>query len=173
MKNKVLLAFAILLCVFLNVACDRVTKNIARDQLMNKPPISLLAGTFVLTYIENDGAFLGSFGGLPNELKAVVLIIIPILACIAALIYIFVSKDLSFVERMLLASVIGGGIGNLIDRIAVGSVTDFMNFGIGQLRTGILNVADMSITFGIIAFFILRMIRDSKDSKAKKETAGE
>ncbi|HOX92833.1 MAG TPA: signal peptidase II, partial [Spirochaetales bacterium] len=53
---------------------------------------------------------------------------------------------------ILLACIIGGGLGNLGDRLFNGfAVTDFLNFGIGKLRTGVLNVADLSVTFGALA----------------------
>ena len=51
----------------------------------------------------------------------------------------------------MMVTIIGGGLGNLIDRLSNDfRVVDFINFGIGNVRTGILNVADMSVTFGVI-----------------------
>ena len=55
----------------------------------------------------------------------------------------------------MLVTIIGGGLGNLIDRLSNNfRVVDFINFGIGNVRTGILNVADMSVTFGVIILAI-------------------
>ena len=52
---------------------------------------------------------------------------------------------------MIIVSIIGGGLGNLIDRLSNNfRVVDFLNFGIGSLRTGILNIADMSVTIGVL-----------------------
>jgi signal peptidase II len=53
------------------------------------------------------------------------------------------------------AFVIGGGIGNLIDRIAYGSVTDFFQIRLGVLKTGIFNMADVAVTFGVILILLL------------------
>jgi signal peptidase II len=66
--------------------------------------------------------------------------------------------------RIIICScIIGGGIGNLTDRLFNEfTVIDFMNFGIGKIRTGVLNVADISVTFGIIIFIIFEMIQNKK-----------
>ena len=62
-----------------------------------------------------------------------------------------------------ISTIIGGGISNIFDRILFsGFVTDFMNFGIGSLRTGILNFADMSITFGAILLIFVQYIKETK-----------
>lgn len=65
--------------------------------------------------------------------------------------------SLGKIETIALSLAVGGGIGNLIDRIAFGSVTDFLNFGIGQVRTGIFNVADMAIMAGLFLFLYAAM----------------
>ncbi|PID99718.1 MAG: signal peptidase II, partial [Acidobacteria bacterium] len=68
-------------------------------------------------------------------------------------------------QLVCLSCVIGGGIGNLYDRIFNdGIVIDFMNFGIGSLRTGILNVADLSVTFGAVIFVIMMISAEKKVS---------
>lgn len=53
------------------------------------------------------------------------------------------------------AFVIGGGIGNLIDRVAYGSVTDFLQFRLGAFKTGIFNMADVSVSMGVLFLFVL------------------
>jgi signal peptidase II len=62
-------------------------------------------------------------------------------------------------EVVAVGAIVGGGLGNLWDRIQLGVVRDFMNVGIGSLRTGIFNVADMAITFGGIALLLLPLLR--------------
>ena len=62
-------------------------------------------------------------------------------------------------EVAAVAAIVGGGIGNLVDRVQLGAVRDFLNVGIGSLRTGIFNLADMAITFGGIALIVLPFIR--------------
>jgi signal peptidase II len=67
------------------------------------------------------------------------------------------------------ACIVGGGMGNLIDRIINNFfVIDFLNFGIGSLRTGILNIADISVTFGAL-FFLFYELRDAKKLKLREQ----
>ncbi|PJA54690.1 MAG: signal peptidase II, partial [Candidatus Marinimicrobia bacterium CG_4_9_14_3_um_filter_48_9] len=100
--------------------------------------------------------------------KTVVLTIFPVLLTLFALGYLILEKNLTLGEMICIASVIGGGMSNLYDRILhQGTVTDFMNFGIGPwLRTGILNTADLSITLGAVALVWLQMYRNKKDPKS-------
>ena len=62
-------------------------------------------------------------------------------------------------EVVAVAAIVGGGVGNLVDRVQLGAVRDFFNVGIGPLRTGIFNVADMAITFGGIALIVIPLFR--------------
>lgn len=145
------IAGLLFLCLVANVVADQLLKMVASLYLKGQEPIHYLGGTVVLVYAENTGAFLGAFGNLDPLLKLVVLQILPLLACIAAVVWMVRSRKLHTVERFLVATIAGGGIANLIDRIQQGRVVDYINFGIGPVRTGIVNLADISVTFGIIA----------------------
>ena len=100
------------------------------------------------------------------------LLVIPILVCFWGL-YWCLFKEKDTFRCILFSSVIAGGLGNLLDRLFNGfRVIDFMNFGIGNLRTGILNVADLSITFGVIIFIIYDIFfAEDKLLADKKETS--
>jgi signal peptidase II len=75
-------------------------------------------------------------------------------------------------KLILIVSIIAGGLGNLIDRLLNNfTVIDFLNFGIGPVRTGILNVADLSVTFGVVLFLIYESWLNSKKHTA--DPAGE
>ena len=74
------------------------------------------------------------------------------------------------IEKLDAILVMGGGFGNLIDRIYnQGRVVDFMNLGIGSLRTGVFNVADLAVTFGAIAVVCLSFQRDAGEQKDAPE----
>ena len=138
----------------INFGLDRLTKILAVEFLKGNPPKSFLGGIFKLIYAENTGAFLSMGASFPIVLKYILLLIIPILVCLWGL-YWCLFKEKETFRCILFSSVIAGGLGNLLDRLFNGfRVIDFMNFGIGNLRTGILNVADLSITFGVIIFII-------------------
>jgi signal peptidase II len=155
----------ILLCIVvaaINIAADRITKLLAVEFLKNRNPIELLNGIIVIGYTENTGAFLSLGRGWPEVLKYILLLYIPLAVCLSVFIYcLFVEKDK--IRTILLMSIISGGIGNLVDRLLNKfSVIDFLNFGIGSLRTGILNVADLSITFGAIALVIYKIVSNRR-----------
>lgn len=72
------------------------------------------------------------------------------------LVYLLMTKTFAEHQAIALSLVMGGGFGNLIDRIYnQGRVVDFLNLGIGSLRTGVFNVADIAITFGVIWFLFI------------------
>lgn len=146
-KNQIILTLIVLVC---NFSLDRITKLIAIDYLKGENTISFFYNTVVLKYVENTGAFLSTGSSWPDILKYIVLIILPLLVCLYGLYYCaFKLTDKKLV--IIIVSIIGGGFGNLTDRLFYDfHVVDFLNFGIGNLRTGILNVADMSVTFGVI-----------------------
>jgi len=146
-KNQIILAIIVLLS---NYSLDRITKLLAVQYLKGGEIVSFFYNTVVLKYTENTGAFLSIGSHWPDSLKYLALIILPIMFCLYGLYYCaFRLTDKKLVIMMV--TIIGGGLGNLIDRLSNDfRVVDFINFGIGNVRTGILNVADMSVTFGVI-----------------------
>jgi signal peptidase II len=140
------LLFVMLSCV----GCDQATKSIAQLQLRGTPPMSFFHGVFRLEYVENPAAFLSFGAWMPAPVRywfftVFVALFLLILLCVT----LGFSHRLSLVVGIGLALVVGGGLGNLFDRMThAGLVIDFMNVGIGSLRTGIFNVADMAIMAG-------------------------
>lgn len=147
----------VVVIITFSIAVDQVTKSWARQNLKSTGTIEVVGDVFILTYAENDGAFLGLGSNLRQPYKTILLTIFPILLTLGALGYLLVKHhDLTRGELISIASIVGGGASNVWDRLVhAGSVTDFLNFGIGPwFRTGILNTADMSITFGAIALVL-------------------
>ena len=131
------------------VGCDQHTKSLAKEQLSYSAPISYLDGFFTLIYAENTGAFLGLGESLHPNLKYFFLVFLPtlVLFLFAATYFKASSSMAQFVGMSL---IVAGGIGNLIDRVTQGMVIDFMNIGIGEVRTGIFNFADVAVTTGLL-----------------------
>jgi signal peptidase II len=138
------------------IGCDRVTKQYAKDHLMNNPPKSYFHDTFILEYAENTGAALSFGDNLPQATSFWLLAILPLLVMVALFIYVVKQiNNFTWFKLFGLTLILAGGLGNIIDRIIYDRhVTDFMNMGIGDFRTGIFNVADVCITAGVIALFI-------------------
>ena len=139
----------VLICLLLaaTVGCDRVTKHLAVTSLAGYPDHSFLADTVRLQYHENPGAFL-AFGA---SWSPAVRVLVFQFGNALLLIGLAIAASRRRWSRSGTASLIlflGGALSNLIDRVAMGSVVDFLNVGIGPLRTGIFNVADVAILAG-------------------------
>lgn len=133
------------------VGCDQATKLIAKRRLIPGEAFSYAGDMLRIQYAENSGAFLSLGASLPEVWRQWLFTILTGVFLLGLLVYLLVSKALSRFAVICLALVCAGGIGNLIDRIAYdGRVVDFLNVGIGPLRTGIFNVADMAIMAGVI-----------------------
>jgi signal peptidase II len=141
---------------------DRVTKDLAIKHLVGQAPIEYLGGLITLQHTENLGAFLGLGARLPALVRTLMGIGVPIVLVIGSAWYIITTPQITLAQLISLACLIGGGIGNLIDRIwNNGAVTDFVMFGLGPLHTGILNVADIAVTFGALTFAWLGFRQES------------
>lgn len=131
------------------IGCDRVTKWIAAATLAGAPDRSWLGDTLRLTYAENPGAFLGLGAEWPAALRAVVFTtaVFGGLVVMATL-----ARRLRDVRPALLglALIAAGSLSNFADRLLYGRVVDFLNVGIGPVRTGIFNVADVAILAGAV-----------------------
>ncbi len=152
--NKII----IVLLVLLNISCDQLSKRIVRKHIADRETIELIGENFILTKVENSGAMLGFGADLSPLLKLIFLQILPI-AVLLILLYRILNN--SMMNKWLVfafACVIGGGIGNLIDRIAYGQVTDFfhIDFG-GFFKTGVFNMADVSVTMGVLLILFLNL----------------
>jgi signal peptidase II len=140
-----LLFLMLLVCV----GCDQTTKYTAKELLPPDRTISLAADTIRLAYIENHGAFLGLGASLSAGLRFGVFVVSVSIGLVVMFIYLVSSRTLHWLPAMGLSFILGGGISNLIDRLAYeGAVVDFVNVGIGSLRTGVFNMADVAIVVG-------------------------
>lgn len=137
------------------VGCDRVTKDLAQRHLAMQPPLSWFHNTVRLEYAENTGAFLSIGGGLSPGARALLFQAFPSLFLCGLFLFIWRAREESVVWVLALCLMLSGGVGNLWDRfVHDGRVIDFMNLGIGPLRTGIFNVADLCITTGVVFLII-------------------
>lgn len=142
-------AFIVLLIVF-NIAIDQISKVIVRAQVIPGSESDILGSYFTLHNVENSGAFLGMGSDFNPTLKLILLLLLPIVVLGYVLYYIFKNKNLDRYSLIGFCCIIGGGIANVYDRIVYGSVTDFFHIDLGGVfRTGIFNVADMSVMFGM------------------------
>ena len=151
----------IIFLVLLNIGCDQISKDIVRKNVAPNDYIQVVKDNLILTNVENTGAMLGFGQNLSPILKIIILQIIPVLVLFILLFRILQKSNLNNWLIIAFAFVIGGGIGNLIDRIDYSSVTDFFQIKLGFLRTGIFNMADVSVTGGVILLLFLS-VRNKK-----------
>lgn len=136
------------------VVLDRATKIWAVAFLPEGRRLSFLGDVFRLELLRNPGAFLGLGGGLPEGVRAAIFTWGVAALTLGALVVAF-RRGVAARTALGAALVGAGGLGNLWDRIAEGGhVIDFLNLGVGPLRTGIFNVADMAITAGVILLLL-------------------
>lgn len=156
-----LLIIWMFLCVC--VGCDQSTKYAAKQCLAGHPARSYLGDAFRLSYAENRGAFLSLGAGMSEPARQTLFIASVSIFLSGFLVFLLTNRRLDAWAVTSGALIIGGGLGNLIDRIFNhGAVVDFMNIGLGSLRTGIFNVADVVIMAGVFMFvvFAARKPRD-------------
>jgi signal peptidase II len=139
-----------ILIIVATVALDQASKALARGLLEGRGRLSFLGDVFRLQLAQNAGAFLSLGANLPPGVRGAVLTW-GVLALAAGAAFVALRHRGSLAVSAGAALVAGGGFGNLRDRLAAnGIVTDFMNLGLGTLRTGIFNVADLAIVAGVV-----------------------
>jgi signal peptidase II len=140
-----------LLIIAASIVLDQATKRIAMDSLRYRPPLSFLANMFRLEYSENPGAFLSLGSSLPDGVRFWLLNVGVAIALLSLFIYVVFYSSAGIKQSIGMILLVSGGLSNLLDRMfrTSGRVVDFMNMGIGDLRTGIFNVADMLIMLGV------------------------
>ncbi len=149
---------AIILLVILNIGCDQISKNLVRKNVEFRETIELVGQNFILTKVENKGAMLGFGADLPTMLKIILLQVLPVVVLLVLFFRVLRKSNMNKWLVFAFACVIGGGIGNLIDRIAYGQVTDFFHIDLGgYIKTGIFNMADVSVTMGVLLILFLSL----------------
>lgn len=132
----------------------------ARQYLAFEPSQSWFHDTVRIEYAENAGAFLSLGGSLSKELRIALFQVLPAVWLVVLAVYLLFTKAPSKLFTVAWCLVLGGGLGNIVDRVLHdGRVVDFMNLGIGSLRTGIFNVADVCITTGVSLLVIQALQR--------------
>ena len=140
------------------VVIDQITKAVTRSEMMLGESRPVIKNFFHFTYITNDGMAFGlNFPGGIYFFTLVSLLMTVFLGW-----YFWQQKDSHFTLRLSLALILAGAIGNLIDRILFGTVVDFFDFMIGSYHWYIFNVADASVTIGMVLYIYSSIIIQSE-----------
>ena len=162
--------FLILFVIVPSVGCDQITKSVAYENLRGTMPHTFFGNMFRLEYAENPGAFLSLGSNFSDEFRFWLLTVLVGVFLTCVLLYAVFNSEMKRLGTLGIAMVLGGGFGNLIDRMyrPGGHVIDFMNMGIGNLRTGIFNVADVMIMAGIV-LLIMSSIEILREESHKEQ----
>ena len=147
MRGKWGLVFAPALIV---VILDQLTKALVLDRMTLHESISVIDGFFALTYVRNTGAAFGIFAGHSAAVRVPGLLAV---ATLALGVLLWFVRTVPLERRAVIAAcggVLGGAVGNMIDRAAYGEVIDFLDVYVGAYHWPAFNVADMAITLGVV-----------------------
>jgi signal peptidase II len=146
-KRILVLVVVLLACA----GCDQATKSAAQQVLAGQPTREFGDGLLRLGYAQNPGAFLSLGASLSPPARFWIFTVFASVLLIGLIVFaVRMSPRTPFLMVVAIALMIGGGLSNLIDRLLHdGLVVDFLQVGIGPLRTGIFNVADVAIMGGL------------------------
>jgi signal peptidase II len=151
---------------------DRLTKIAASERLQGTGVHEYLGGCFVMAYSTNTGAFLSLGAGMSPSLRFLAFVVLVGLVLLAVGVVYLLRVRLDRWTSVALALILAGGANNLYDRIVYdGVVVDFLNLGIGSVRTGMFNVADMAITAGVILVAVLGLRKERPATEPEFDSA--
>ena len=156
---------SIALIIIINIAIDQISKIYVRTNMTEgaRGTIDVIGDYFQLIWVENKGAFLGMGSDMNDTLKLIFLLILPTIVLAYVIYYIVKTKTLDRLSLIAFCCIVGGGIANVFDRIVLGSVTDFFFIDLGGVfKTGIFNVADLSVTTGMIILIFSNFLGKKK-----------
>ncbi len=140
------------------VVADQITKYLVRRSLPLHDSVSVLPGFLDFTHVRNTGAAFGMLNTVDFPFKTAVIAVVAMGALVGVAVYARGLAHGQLLARVGLALILGGAAGNLIDRIAIGSVVDFVDVYWGSYHFWAFNIADSAITVGVAAM-ILDMMR--------------
>lgn len=153
--------------IILAIAADQISKFLVSEHLAQIGTLPIIEDIFHFTYVENRGA---AFGMLSEHRW--VFMTLSIVGIVALIVWLTLDKPKSRWLRTAVSLVIGGGIGNMIDRIFLGYVIDFLDCRFIDFY--VFNIADSCVCVGCTMFLVSVIVSEMKESKAKKalEKAG-
>lgn len=147
-------------CIFLII--DQLIKILIKTKMNLLQEITIIPNFFSIYYIENEGA---AFSILQN--KTIFLIVISIICIMLIDRYLSKAKDLTKLTRISFGMLLGGMIGNLIDRLLYGTVTDYLAFNFFSHSFPVFNFADIGITIGVLLIIVMTILEEINIIKRK------
>ncbi len=149
---------------------DQITKEMVNQSLFLHESRSIIPGFFNLVHTRNSGAVFGVFQDSTSAMLPKLLLMLSFAALGLVGFYFLKSPLTERLNLMGLSLIMGGAVGNIIDRLARSSVVDFLEFYVGSFHWPAFNVADSAICVGI-SFLLLRAFRDREDPAEATQSA--
>lgn len=150
------------------IVVDQVTKLQIMQNMRLHESIPIVPNLFSLTYIRNPGAAFGLLAGSSNAFRMVFFGLTSVLALALLGAILFRMPERDWIGRLSVAGILGGAVGNLIDRMRYGEVIDFLDVYVENYHWPAFNVADSAITVGVL-FLILHFATEQKHPPANPE----
>ncbi|MGB0453659.1 MAG: signal peptidase II [Bacteriovoracaceae bacterium] len=159
-----------LVMIFFMIIADQVTKGYFQQNFQLGESVAVIDGFFNFTYVQNKGAAFGMGAGANDTLRMVIFKIIPVFVCFYLFYLMFIYRNREEKKIMVwgYALVLAGAVGNLIDRISLDYVVDFLDFYYKSHHYPAFNIADSCITVAI-GILIVETYREEKREKLEKE----
>lgn len=153
------------------VILDQLSKFWILKELTVRRTVTVIPGLFDLQLVFNEGAAFGILAGLPDWPRRIALGGIAIIALVVVARILISSREDSL-SQLALTAILGGAVGNLIDRVRFDAVVDFLDFYIGEHHWPTFNIADSCISLGVCAL-VLQMFfsRHQKAANAEAPSA--
>lgn len=156
------------LCLsFLLVVADRFTKLYISSTLAHGEYIPVFAGLYDLRYVRNTGAAWGIFAGMSHWL-----VVLSVVMLVVLVVWRRVFLTSCFLHRLVLGFMVGGILGNLIDRLKYGYVIDFLDFYWRGHHFPAFNIADSAICTGVAIYIITQFLPAEGATPSVSGTAG-
>lgn len=152
----------------LTLCVDLLTKWAITTSLQLGQSLPLIEPFLRLTYVRNTGAAFSLLANLNSPWRSVFLIVVPALAFVFLAVLAHREKHRGLTLMLPLGLVSGGAIGNLLDRLATGTVVDFIDMGLGSLRWPVYNAADSAVVIGVCWLMFLTLRESPRRSERRK-----
>lgn len=148
---------------------DQWTKGLITRSFEVHQSSTVVTNLFDLTYVRNSGAAFGLFASVDSSVKAIVLNSVAVLVFLVVSAYALRSSHKSIRLQLGFALILGGAVGNLLDRVRFGYVVDFLDFSISGHHWPAFNVADSAICIGVGLLF-LDMLRTEEEDRHEPQS---
>lgn len=165
---KDLTPLALVLISVIILALDQWTKYLAITKLKYGETIAVIDGMFNFTLVYNPGAAFGMFGNLPETQRQIVLAVVSVLALCVVFWYLRGEAKGDPYSQVALMGILGGAIGNIIDRFRFDAVVDFLDFYYQSYHWPAFNIADSAISVGVAVLVLRMFVTERQKTKAGK-----